>query len=57
MAHIVIMGAGIGGMPAACEMRATLPKEHRIKVLSTVDYFQFTRPIPGSRWAGVTVIL
>ena len=25
MAHIVIMGAGIGGMPAAYELRAALP--------------------------------
>ncbi|MDO8251081.1 MAG: FAD/NAD(P)-binding oxidoreductase [Rhodoferax sp.] len=50
MAHIVIMGAGIGGMPAAYEMRATLPKEHRITVVSAVDYFQFT---PSNPWVAV----
>ncbi len=50
MAHIVIMGAGIGGMPAAFEMRAMLPKEHRITVVSAVDYFQFT---PSNPWVAV----
>jgi sulfide:quinone oxidoreductase len=50
MAHIVIMGAGIGGMPAAYEMRAKLPAEHRITVVSAVDYFQFT---PSNPWIGV----
>jgi sulfide:quinone oxidoreductase len=50
MAHIVIMGAGIGGMPAAYEMRATLSAEHRITVVSAVDYFQFT---PSNPWVAV----
>ncbi|NMM10955.1 MAG: NAD(P)/FAD-dependent oxidoreductase [Polaromonas sp.] len=50
MAHIIIMGAGIGGMPAAYEMRASLPKEHRITVVSAVDYFQFT---PSNPWVAV----
>jgi sulfide:quinone oxidoreductase len=50
MAHIIIMGAGIGGMPAAFEMRAMLPGEHRITVVNTVDYFQFT---PSNPWLAV----
>ena len=50
MAHIVIMGAGIGGMPAAYEMRETLPKEHRITVINSVDYFQF---VPSNPWVAV----
>jgi sulfide:quinone oxidoreductase len=50
MAHIVIMGAGIGGMPAAYELRAKLSAEHRITVVSAVDYFQFT---PSNPWIGV----
>jgi sulfide:quinone oxidoreductase len=50
MAHIVIMGAGLGGMPAAYEMRATLGAEHRITVLSATDYFQFT---PSNPWVAV----
>ncbi len=50
MAHIVIMGAGIGGMPAAYELREHLPTEHRITVISAVDYFQFT---PSNPWIAV----
>ena len=34
MAHIVILGAGIGGMPAAYEARAKLGREHEITVIS-----------------------
>ena len=50
MAHIVIMGAGIGGMPAAYELRALLPKEHRITVVNATDTFQFT---PSNPWVAV----
>ncbi|MBK6651308.1 MAG: FAD-dependent oxidoreductase [Betaproteobacteria bacterium] len=50
MAHIVIMGAGIGGMPAAYEMREQLGPEHQITVVSAVDYFQFT---PSNPWVAV----
>lgn len=50
MAHIVIMGAGIGGMPAAYELRAMLPKEHRITVVNALDHFQFT---PSNPWVAV----
>jgi sulfide:quinone oxidoreductase len=50
MAHIVIMGAGLGGMPAAYEMRAKLPKSHRVTVVSAVDYFQF---VPSNPWVAV----
>jgi sulfide:quinone oxidoreductase len=50
MAHIVIMGAGLGGMPAAYEMRAALPKEHQVTVVNAVDYFQF---VPSNPWVAV----
>ena len=50
MAHIAIIGAGVGGMPAAYELRALLSKEHRITVVSAVDYFQFT---PSNPWVAV----
>jgi len=50
MAHIVIIGAGIGGMPAAYEMREKLGKEHRITVVNPVDHFQFT---PSNPWVAV----
>ena len=50
MAHIVIMGAGIGGLPAAYEMRDMLPKEHRVTVVNALDYFQF---VPSNPWIAV----
>ncbi len=50
MAHIVILGAGIGGMPAAYELRAKLDKTHRITVVNAVDYFQF---VPSNPWLAV----
>ena len=50
MAHIVIMGAGIGGMPAAYELRAMLPKEHQVTVVNSTDYFQF---VPSNPWVAV----
>jgi sulfide:quinone oxidoreductase len=50
MAHIVVMGAGIGGMPAAYELRSLLPKEHKVTVVSATDFFQFT---PSNPWVAV----
>lgn len=50
MANIIIMGAGLGGMPAAYDMRELLPPEHRITVVSAVDYFQF---VPSNPWVAV----
>ncbi len=50
MAHIVILGAGTGGMPAAYEMRAELKKEHKVTLINSNEYFQFT---PSNPWAAV----
>ena len=50
MAHIVIIGAGTGGMPAAYEMRAALPREHRITVINALADFQF---VPSNPWVAV----
>ncbi len=50
MAHIVILGAGTGGMPAAYELREKLDKSHRITVVNAVDYFQF---VPSNPWLAV----
>jgi sulfide:quinone oxidoreductase len=50
MAHIVILGAGTGGMPAAYDLRAALDKSHRITVVNAVDYFQF---VPSNPWVAV----
>jgi sulfide:quinone oxidoreductase len=50
MAHIVIVGAGLGGMPAAYEIRELLGKEHRVTVVNPSDTFQFT---PSNPWLAV----
>jgi sulfide:quinone oxidoreductase len=50
MAHIVVLGAGIGGMPAAYELRAALDQSHRITVVNALDYFQF---VPSNPWLAV----
>ncbi|MDX8413047.1 MAG: FAD/NAD(P)-binding oxidoreductase [Mariprofundales bacterium] len=53
MAHIAIIGAGIGGMPAAYEMKEELRKlggEHEVTVISNVDYFHFT---PSNPWVAI----
>lgn len=50
MAHIVIVGAGIGGLPAAYEMRAALGREHSITVVNATEYFQF---VPSNPWVAV----
>lgn len=50
MAHIVVLGAGTGGMPAAYELRAELGREHRITVINATDFFQF---VPSNPWVAV----
>ena len=50
LAHIVILGAGIGGVPMAFEMKEQLRKDDRITVISNNPYFQFT---PSNPWAAV----
>ncbi len=46
MAHIVILGAGIGGVPGAYELRGALSKEHKVTVVNATDYFQFVSSNP-----------
>ena len=50
MAHIVIMGAGLGGMPAAYEAREKLGKEHKVTVVNSTDFYQF---VPSNPWVAV----
>jgi sulfide:quinone oxidoreductase len=50
MAHIIVLGAGTGGMPAAYELREKLGSEHRVTVVNAVDYFQF---VPSNPWLAV----
>lgn len=50
MADIVIVGAGIGGMPMAFEMKELARKEDKVIVINEHDYFQFT---PSNPWLAV----
>jgi len=50
MAHIAIIGSGIGGTPAAYELRKELSAEHKITVIDGYDRFRFT---PSNPWVAV----
>jgi sulfide:quinone oxidoreductase len=50
MAHIVILGAGIGGMPMAFEMREHARSEDTITVISNSATFHF---VPSNPWVAV----
>ena len=50
MAKIVILGAGLGGMSAAYEIRESLGREHEITVVGEGPQFNFT---PSNPWVGV----
>lgn len=50
MAHIVILGAGVGGLPCAYEMKEALKNNHQITVINERDHFQFT---PSNPWVAV----
>ena len=50
MAHIVVLGAGLGGVPMALEARKELPKDHKITVISDSATFHFT---PSNPWVAV----
>jgi len=50
MSHIVILGAGIGGVPAAYDLRKELSKEHQVTLVNKGVKFCFT---PSNPWAAV----
>jgi len=50
MAHVVVLGAGTGGMPAAYELRELLGKEHEVTLINERDYFQI---VPSNPWLAV----
>ncbi|HHH36004.1 MAG TPA: NAD(P)/FAD-dependent oxidoreductase [Gammaproteobacteria bacterium] len=50
MAHVVILGAGIGGMPAAYEMKAALGKQHQVTLINGSEHFEF---VPSNPWVAV----
>ena len=47
MAHIVIIGAGLGGMPMAYEMREAARPTDRVTVVANTPKFHF---VPSNPW-------
>lgn len=50
MAKIVVLGAGIGGVPMAFELRERLGRSAEIEVVSDSEWFQF---VPSDPWVAV----
>lgn len=50
MAHIVVLGAGIGGISMTYELKDALGREHEVTLVTSNPYFQFT---PSNPWVGV----
>jgi len=50
MSHVVIIGAGVGGVPAAYELRSRLPGNHKVTLVNERKSFQF---VPSNPWVAV----
>lgn len=50
MAHVVVIGAGLGGLPAAYELRHLLPAQHQVTLISNQPKFTF---VPSLPWVGL----
>lgn len=50
MSHVVVLGAGLGGVPAAYELRAKLTKEHRVTLINAAPEYRF---VPSNPWVAV----
>ena len=50
MAHVVIIGASTGGLPAAYELKESLGNNHRVSVVSNTPIFHF---VPSNPWVAV----
>ncbi|MDX9768326.1 MAG: FAD/NAD(P)-binding oxidoreductase [Ectothiorhodospiraceae bacterium] len=50
MAHIVILGAGVGGLNAAYDMKEQVGPNDKVTVINENPYFQFT---PSNPWVAV----
>jgi sulfide:quinone oxidoreductase len=50
MAKVVVIGAGIGGVPMAFELEEMLGKSADIQVVSDSEWFQF---VPSNPWVAV----
>ncbi len=50
MAHVIIIGAGTGGLPAAYDIKAKLGPQHKVTVIHNAEYFQF---VPSNPWVAI----
>lgn len=50
MSHVVIIGAGTGGVPAVYEIRNRLSAEHTVTLVNAREEFQF---VPSNPWVAV----
>ncbi len=50
MAHVAILGAGIAGAPCAFELKKRLGKAHRVTLIGSSPYLEFT---PSNPWIAV----
>jgi sulfide:quinone oxidoreductase len=50
MARVIVMGAGVGGMPAAYDLKKVLGADHEVVLIGTSEHFQFT---PSNPWVAV----
>ncbi len=50
MAQVIVLGAGLGGLPAAYELRKVLGKDHRVTVVNRGENFHF---VPSNPWVAV----
>ncbi len=50
MAHIVVLGAGLGGTIMAYELRDELGKDHEISVVTNGNFYSF---VPSNPWVAV----
>ena len=50
MATVIVIGAGLGGMSAAYELKAELGKDHEVILVSNTPDFEFT---PSNSWIAV----
>ena len=47
MARVVVMGAGLGGVACAYEMKKKLGKAHEVTMVGSSAFFEFT---PSNPW-------
>ena len=50
MATVVVIGAGIGGIPAAYDLKKTLGRAHDVVLIGSSEHFEFT---PSNPWVAV----